>query len=88
LGLVARFFSLCYLTCCKQLCVIAKFLSDLEAAIEHCLGGSCSTVSLKGASIRLKKFENSEALEALLKVNAAVVFIAGGATRDKANGAH
>lgn len=56
--------------------------SDLEAAIEHCLDCSRSTVldraSPKLASIRLKRSENAKALEALLKETAAMVFSAGG----------
>ena len=56
--------------------------SDLEAAIDHCLDCSRSTVldraSPKLASIRLKREENSKALEALIKETAAMVFNAGG----------
>lgn len=56
--------------------------SDLEAAIEHCLDCSRSTVldraSPKLASIRLKRSENSKALEALIREKAAMVFSAGG----------
>lgn len=56
--------------------------SDLEAAIEHCLDSSRSTVldraSPKLASIRLRRLENSKALEALIKDTAAMVFSAGG----------
>lgn len=56
--------------------------SDLEAAIEHCLDCSRSTVldraSPKLASIRSKRLENSKALEALIKETAAIVFSAGG----------
>ncbi|KAG0626815.1 hypothetical protein M758_2G153700 [Ceratodon purpureus] len=56
--------------------------SDLEATIDHCLDCSRSTVldraSPKLASIRLKRQENSKALEALIKETAAMVFNAGG----------
>ena len=55
--------------------------SDLEAAIDHCLNCSRSSVfdraSPKLASIRLKRQENSKALEALIKETAAMVFNAG-----------
>lgn len=56
--------------------------SDLEAAIDHCLDCSRSTVldraSSKLALVRLKSLENSKALEALINETAAMVFNAGG----------